>query len=205
MPIPSTKARVCRARQARVQRWERRARSSSTGFSRQPGCSAATPRRRRTRGGPARAGSASGDSSGRLRPVKAMRPPPENPPQQCQCAAERDQETAEPDQGDERLPPKAKLPAALVARFAEHGVELTIPAGFDRRLVGRCRRIGKIAALWPEDRYARSTRSAELGFERGPIWPGQRKHLTELDQPWSNCDPIPRARRSQFFLRECAV
>src|SRR5438045_19029 len=134
-----------------------------------------------------------------------MRPPPEHPSKQCQCAAERDQETAEPDQGNERLPPEAKLPAALVARFAQHGVKLAIPAGFDRRLIGGCRRIGKIAALWPQDRHARSTRCTELGLERGPVWPGQRKHLTKLDQPWPNCDPVPRACRSQPLLRKSAV
>ena len=56
-----------------------------------------------------------------------------------------------PDQGHERLPPQPQLPAARRIRLADHGVELAVPEGLDRRLVGLGRRVGEIAGLRLQD------------------------------------------------------
>ena len=64
-----------------------------------------------------------------------------------QHTAERDQHPAVPDEGDERLPPQAQLPTALLVLFPKDDIKLAVPAGVDRRFVGRSRRLGEIAAL----------------------------------------------------------
>ena len=116
-------------------------------------------------------------------------------PRRGQAARQADERTAEPDQGDERLPPQPKLPAAFLVGFVRARCTAGRSEGLDRRFVGLGRRIGEEARLRTEHVDAASARRAKFGLDGRPV--GTRRPVTRSRNARATDRPRPFRRAAR--------
>src|SRR5689334_20587483 len=135
-----------------------------------------------------------------------LRPPSApGPPNQCKRPAERNQHSAKPDQGHERLPPQPHLPSSARVGLADDGVKLAIPEGLDRCFAGLGWRIREIAGLRLQRLKSLPPACMDFCLYRSPVLARCRNDIAEFDRPRADAQRLALLHHRERLPGEGAV